>query len=108
MRFALFCDGAYSLTVVAKVAAHVLATIAKEEEVVRAVGAVVVGRRTPIVATPSGEVEQRPVTVTRSRKEDTVTVWSCTLIAFNAILCCPCPSAFIYELMHLFISRHPP
>lgn len=53
MRFALFCDRAYMQAIVTNVATkHVLATIAKEEDV-RAVGAVVVGRRTPIVAPPA-------------------------------------------------------
>ena len=50
MHFALFCDGAYSLTEVAIDAVHVLVTIV-EVEVVRAVVVVVdVCGRTPIVA----------------------------------------------------------
>ena len=79
MRFALFCDGAYSPTVAAKVAVHVLATIV-EVEVVRAVVVeAVVRRRTPIVAIVTNIAERCPVTEARSRKEDTTAVWSYNL-----------------------------
>ena len=51
MRFALFCDGAYSQAIVAAAEpTHVLVTI-EEAEVVRVVAEVVViRRRTPIAA----------------------------------------------------------
>ena len=95
MRFALFCDGAYSLTVVAiVVAVHELATI-EEVEVVRAVVVEVVRRRTPIVAVVTIIEERRPVTEARSRKEDAVAIRPSHIVAFNTILCCPCPSASI-------------
>ena len=77
MRFALFCDGTYSLTTVAIEVAQVHATMS-EVEAVRAVVEVVAvaRRRTPIVAVVTSIVERGTVTVTRSRKEDTTAVWS--------------------------------
>ena len=54
MRFALFCDGAYSLTIAATAVDHVLATIVEVEVVRAAVVVAVARRRTPIVAGVAG------------------------------------------------------
>ena len=89
MRYALFCDGAYSMTVAATDAVHVLETNAEAEDVRE----VVVRRRTPIVAAVTVVVERRPVTVARSRKEDAVAIRPSYLVAFNAVLRGPFPSA---------------
>ena len=71
----LFCDGAYSPTDVANDAVHALVTIVTEEAV-RAVAEVIVRRRTPIADVVTIKFERCPVTVARSRKEDTAAVWS--------------------------------
>ena len=76
MRFALFCDGAYSMTVAAiEAAVHELAIA--EAEAVRA--AAVARSRTPKGAIVTSTVERRPVTATRSRKENTAAVRSYNL-----------------------------
>ena len=79
MRFALFCDGAYSPTVVAIVVVHALVTIVEKEAVRDGVVLVVVRSRTPIVYIVTIIFERCPVTAARSRKEDTTAVWSYNL-----------------------------
>ena len=79
MRFALFCDGAYSTTDAANVVAHAIENIAKDEVVRAAVVVVVIRSRNPIVAIATSIAERRPVAGTCSRKEDTTAVWSYNL-----------------------------
>ena len=108
MRFALFCDGAYSPTVVAIVVAHALATIVKVEDVRVVAVVVVVRRRTPIVAVVTIIDERCPVTGARSRKEDMVAVRSRYLVTILAVLCSPCPITVIYQFLLFFFRRHSP
>ena len=79
MRFALFCDRAYSLTIVATVVAHALETMVEVEVARGVVAAAVVRRRTPKVAVGAGIVERRPAAVARSRKENATAVRSYNL-----------------------------
>ena len=58
MRFALFCDGAYSPTVAATVGVHVPIINAEVEAVREAVVVVVFRSRTPIVAIVTSIVER--------------------------------------------------
>ena len=59
MRFALFCDGAYSqATGTIAVPMHVLATIVEVEAVRAVVEAVVARSRTPIVAVVTAVAER--------------------------------------------------
>ena len=77
----------------AVVAHEVIAAIEVEE--VRVVARAFVRRRTPIETAALSAVERRPVAISSTRKEDAVTVWSFYIIAVNAILCCPGPSAVV-------------
>ena len=80
------------MTVDAIVVVHEHATIA-EAEVVRAAVVAVVRRRTPPVAKFTSMVERCPVTVARSRKENAVAIRPSSLVAINAVLRGPFPSA---------------
>ena len=78
------------MTVVTAVAVHVeIATT--EVEAVSDVVVVVVRRRKPIVTVASSEVERRPVTAARSRKEDAVAVRSCYFVSFKIVCVYPFP-----------------